>query len=661
MIARWRAAVLLTLSVGACSGQQNPATEPVQECETPEGSSAMWIDADCVDGDFDDPIIDSEASMDQPVAHQRISGHFESSGMRFTIYLPAEEHWQGRFYQTVYPLAGENAPDGSIEVAAAAGAYLVQTNSGGGYRGDAAAAKFARTVAAEHYQSSKRIYGYISGGSGGSYQTIAAMENSVGVWDGGVPFIVGDPSSIPNNFFARALARLVLADKAAQIADAVVPGGSGTPNAGLDEAETQVLQEVTNLGLPVRAWEDSSYVLGQQTPDALLGFIAQVKQMDPTYAGDFWTLPGYLGTEQSALGERVRTARIEVPVRVAALDHSAERTRVTLAGLQAHRYDGLVDITPTGSSDSLTGRLTPGSNTVEIAGLPAPDVIAALNPGATVIVDNSWYVAAVGYPRYQVPRRGGFDAYDQYRYKDGSPRYPQRPLLAGEVISRSVSGGGNHTGAIHGKVIAISNLLDADAFPLHGDWYRRQVQQALGERTDDNFRLWLFDDADHHAPARTPRLIDYTGALETALRAVSAWAEKDEPPAASTRYQVRGGQMVLPASASERGGLQATVALSADGGAVAQVQVGEPVRLQAIIDRPARAEGVAEIAWSTTGDSEFVADPEAPEPGVPAEHIVQYDEPGIYFPAVRVTTQSDESRAAAGVQALGRIRVVVRG
>ena len=33
---------------------------------------------------------------------------------------------------------------------------------------------------------------------------------------------------------------------------------------------------------------------------------------DPTYADDFWTKPGYLGTEQSPLGDVVRAALAEV-------------------------------------------------------------------------------------------------------------------------------------------------------------------------------------------------------------------------------------------------------------------------------------------------------------------------------------------------------------
>ena len=185
----------------------------------------------------------------------------------------------------------------------------MQTNGGGGYRVDAAAAKFSKTVAAKYYGWSGRIYGYIYGGSGGSYQTIGAIENTCGVWDGAVPFIIGVPTSIPNNFFVRAFARFVLEDKAPQIADAVSPGGSGDPFAGLTDLERSVLLEVTRLGVPLRMWEDYRYVLGLDTADGLLGFGGTVRAIDPTYANDFWTKPGYAGTEQSALGDLFRAAR----------------------------------------------------------------------------------------------------------------------------------------------------------------------------------------------------------------------------------------------------------------------------------------------------------------------------------------------------------------
>ncbi len=129
----------------------------------------------------------------------------------------------------MYPLQNETNTNENIHFYVESGAYGVQTNGGGGYRVDAAAAKFSKSVAARYYGHSwtRRIYGYIYGGSGGSFQTIGAIENSVGVWDGAVPFIPGVPTSIPNNFFIRDFARFVLKEKALQIADAVSPGGGG--------------------------------------------------------------------------------------------------------------------------------------------------------------------------------------------------------------------------------------------------------------------------------------------------------------------------------------------------------------------------------------------------------------------------------------------------
>lgn len=613
----------------------------------------MWITAECVDGDYADPVIDSEDDIAEPVEHRRISGHFAGTDIRFTFYLPPKDHWQGRFFHSVYPLDDEHASARAIEFAAASGGYVVQTNSSGGYRADAAAAKYSRTVAQRYYDTADRIFGYIWGGSGGSFQTIAAMENSTGVWDGGVPFIVGDPSSIPNNFFSRAKARLVLGDKAAQIGDAVAPGSYADPYVGLDDAQRQVLREITDLGMPLRAWEDGAYVLGLQAPDGLLGFATQMKEVDPTYLDDFWSQPGYLGTEKSALGDRIRAARINHQSTITNIERGPHGTRVTLDAVPATDYDGMVDFT-VGHEDRERAPATAKLDDSGVLTLADEQSGAPLQIGAEVSIDNHWYLALLDYTRHQVPQRAGFDAYDQYRWPDGSPRYPQRPLHAGSLISESVSGGGTHTGNIHGKVIAVSNLLDADAFPWHGDWYRRQVQQALGARFDDNFRLWFNDNADHQAEGRTPRLIDYTGILERALRDVAAWAETGRPPAASTRYSVSGSQIEVPAAAAERRGVQPVVELTADGEGRAEVVTGQPVRLQAIVDIPPGAGKVSEVAWNPTGDGGFVTD-------TALARTVSFDRPGIYFPAVRVTLRRDDDGPApfADVLALGRVRVVV--
>src|SRR4029079_12015292 len=109
-------------------------------------------------------------------------------------------------------------------------------------------------------------------------------------------------------------ARFVLEDKAPQIADAVAPGGSGNPTASLNTTEKAVFDEVSKFGIPLRAWEDYRYLLGLEDPNQppggviasdLLSFLGIVKAIDRTYADDFWTKPGYLGTEQSPLGELI--------------------------------------------------------------------------------------------------------------------------------------------------------------------------------------------------------------------------------------------------------------------------------------------------------------------------------------------------------------------
>ena len=59
----------------------------------------------------------------------------------------------------------------------------------------------------------KRPYGYGFGGSGGAYRTVGGIENTEGVWDGVVPYVLGSPMAIPNVFTVRMYAMRVLHDK----------------------------------------------------------------------------------------------------------------------------------------------------------------------------------------------------------------------------------------------------------------------------------------------------------------------------------------------------------------------------------------------------------------------------------------------------------------
>jgi hypothetical protein len=283
----------------------------------------MQVTAACHDLQYTAPVIDSETDETAPVAHRRVRGHFEGTNIQFTIYLHAKENkaqWEGRFFQFTYPVAFPQAPDTSqaddraIGFALSSGGYAVQagnTSVSLGYRHAAAAAKFAETVAGTYYGSDRNISGYLYGPSGGSFQTVGAAENTSGVWQGFVPMVQAAPAPTSYNFLGRSAAELILRDKADQISAALLPGGSGNPYAGLDEAEQAMLKEVHALGIPWKGWEYPDYLLGRsdQYPDGLDS--SSPLSYDPTYVDDFWNTEGYLGTENSPLGERVRAELTE--------------------------------------------------------------------------------------------------------------------------------------------------------------------------------------------------------------------------------------------------------------------------------------------------------------------------------------------------------------
>ncbi|MQY21440.1 hypothetical protein NRB20_45510 [Nocardia sp. RB20] len=651
------------------------ASAGTPQCTPTTPNGPLWVTANCVDPTYGKPVIDSQADITYPVVAHKVTGHFNGTDKRFTIELPPKDMWQGRFFQLVYPLLDETIDDRNLEFYVASGGYGVQTNGGSGYRVDAAAAKFAKTVAARYYGTNQRIYGYLFGGSGGSYETIGADENTIGVWDGAVPYIPGVPTSIPNNFFIRALGSIVLRNKASQIADAVAPGGSGDPAAGLNAMQRAVLSELTRSGVPLRALEDYQYVFGLNGnttpagPDELLGFASAVRAADATYADDFWSKPGYLGAEKSALGDFLRAGKVDRTVRITAVnrDPQGNPTSLVLDGIPANPYGTGLDFTlfaaDGANRGSLSGSLDTATKIFTLAGGNSGGALAAIAAGAELRIDNRWYLALPAYQRYQVPTRPGFYSFDQYRGLAGIPRYPRRPAQVDIGIAAGVTGGGTYSGSIHAKTIVVGNLLDSDAFAWDGDWYSQQVKQALGNAYHDNFRLWYNDNADHIAPGRTDRLIDYTGILHQALRDVAAWAEKGIPPAESTRYRQQDSQITVPATAAERRGIQPVVDLTADGKNRVEVHTGTAVTFKARIQVPPGQGKIVDIAWNYTGTGAFktIQLTGSPRESIDVTKTFTFDKPGTYFPALLATAQrgGDANARYTRVQNLGRMRVVV--
>jgi len=629
----------------------------------------MFVTADSVDPLYNIPVIDSKTDHTAPVPHHKVSGHFEGTDYKFNFYFPTKNQWKGRFFQLVYPLWDENASDETISFGADSGAYTVQTNGNGGYRVDAAAAKFSKTVAASYYGTSERIYGYIYGGSGGSFQTIGAIENSLGVWDGAVPYIPGVPTSIPNDFFARAFARFVLEDKAPKIADSVSPGGSGNPYADLSKVEKEVLIEVSKLGVPIQAWEDYTYMLGLEDPQGLLGFGATVRASDPSYFEDFWSKQGYLGTEQSALGDLFRDSRIDHIATIIQINRNEQNipTSLVLDSVPVDLKNSNFDFTLYAADGTrkigiISGSLEPSTNVFTIASENTESVLSQIENGLKFRIDNLWFLALLSYHRHQVPQRPGYYAWDHLRTTDGMPLYPQRPLEIGPMISTNVSGGGTHTGMIQGKVIMVTNLLDNDAYPWHGDWYSTRVKESLGESYDENFRIWFNDNADHAGP-RTNRLVQFNGILQQALRDVSAWAEKGVAPAGSTNYDVVDSQIIVPNTAAERLGIQPFVDLTVNDATRIDVEVGEFVTFAAVIQVPPGAGKLVGTEWDFLGTGSYKTLPFGnPKQSIEVKTTFTYNTPGTYFPVLRVTAQreGDKNTPFSKIENLSRVRVVVK-
>jgi hypothetical protein len=656
---------------------------------------------------FDEPYVDMEEWRDTPVRHRYVHGGFTGTQTRFSVYLPPESSYEGRFFQHITPvpdsehLAQQQGPgeQNKIGFAIASGGYFLETNGGGvwggygshdptvaGYRANAASAQYSRVVAAQMY-GDHRSYGYAYGGSGGGFRTIGGMENTAGVWDGAVPYVIGSPMAIPNMFTVRMHAQRILRHQLDRIVDAVEPGGSGDPYDGLSAEEREALLEVTRMGFPPRSWFGHR-TMGMHAFPVLYG---GMRLADPTYFEEFWNEPGYLGYESPPSLERDRVRhRSEV---AATLTHEEAEALGLPVGRQPGRARGAVDTAWRDAGDPVPVpvalRLSSASpvdaegadllvHSGEAAGARLgllsvvgdlvmfgpgdTDSVLRIRSGDAVEVDNSGFLAAQTYHRHQVPDNDEFPVWDQFRNPDGSPRYPQRPMILGPLFSAAAAGT-VQSGRFEGKMIVVESLLDREALPWQADWYRSKVREHLGDDHDDHFRLWFTDNALHgdDSQQEPTHAVPYVGVLHQALRDVSRWVEAGIPPPESTAYEVMDGQVVVPSDAPARRGVQPVVSLTVNGGARADVGVGDEVMLRVSAAAPPGTGFVVAVEWDFDGTGRFpVQETVEPAEAVVVERRWSAPERGTYFPVVRAVAQRDGDAASAyaRLRNLARVRVV---
>ena len=643
---RWRGGALLVaaallvvgVSPAVTASNEASASAPAPACQPQYGGGPLFVTAACVDPVLDQPYIDEDqpGTITDPttgvtVSFRYIHGGFTGTAARFAFYFPSPDKYRGRFFETTYPtLSQENAAPGcpsigtsycSVAFAVSNGAYVVSTNNAGGvptggalapYRANAAAAKFSRVVAEKMvYHTSARPRGYIYGASGGAYQTVGAMENTSGVWDGAVPMVFGVPNAIPSFMTVELLALRVLADKLPQIADAMAPGGSGNPYAGLTPEQQSVLQEVTRLGFPLRGWWQYATLNGG-------GFYAvepAVRAIDPSYVNDFWTQPGYEGSDPS-----VQAARVQYDT--------------TVTGLVGAPAGGLLLASvPTGDLDSADLNILSGpeagqtvpigtvtGNTLTFGPSANPAVTSQITAGTSVELDNSWLIALQYYQRHQAPTPDEY-GWNQYRGPNGQPLEPQRPILVGPLLAASTAGS-VASGHFYGKMIMLESTMDVQAYPWSADWYSKQAQAALGSSFGNSFRLWYMDNADHdpEGPAATDatdpadHIVSYTGEFQQALLDLDAWVAHRVQPPASTNYSIdANNQVQLAAAAVKRHGVQPVVTLTARTRASAHgsrgqriyVAAGQPVTFSVDAQVPPGAGKIVKVEWDFEGTGSF--------------------------------------------------------
>ncbi len=659
------------------SGERLKAGEAVAvEAE----ESMERVTADSIDPKYGKPYVDVNELRSKPVPHRYVHGGFTGTGARFSFYFPPKEQYQGRFFHNTYPMAlsedigpfpiAFDVSTGNLPFTIDSGAYYVQTNLGGTDRGggmadpaiaafrvNAAAAKYSRVIAAELY-GNHRPFGYLFGGSGGSYQVIGSAENTEGVWDGFVPFVMATPNAIPSMFTVRMNALRVLRQRNQfpAVMDAIDPGGSGDPYAALNDEERAALKEATLMGYPPRGWWDHA------TLDS--GHFSQVApimpMLDAGYLEDFWTKPGYLGKDSPALA--AQRFRFETTV-TGTIDGFPRHLELDAVPDRDFSDSHLVIISGEAAGKSIAIARIDGK-TIGFAYAADQSVANAIKTGDRVCIDNSWALALQTYHRHQLPSPDLY-GWNQFRQANGEPMYPQRGILIGP-LSAVGTAGSIPNGKISSKMLLLECLMDIDALPWQADWYRSRVRESLGAGFEDSFALWYIDHAQHDNPqslAAHAHTVSFEGALQQALRDISAWVEKGMKPS-STQYTVVDTQVLVPDRANERKGIQPVVTLQANGSPRAETRVGESVSFTASIEVPTDAGTIVSAEWDFEGVGNYPVTAQIGDSlsqlEISATHA--YARPGTYFAVLRATAQREgNAKTPFGrIQNIARARVVVR-
>jgi hypothetical protein len=307
-----------------------------------------------------------------------------------------------------------------------------------------------------------------------------------------------------------------------------------------------------------------------------------------------------------------------------------------------------------GGAGSLIIASTTGAEEAQLA-------FTDVKPEDELSIDNRDFLAYGYYYRHHVVT-------DEFT-ADGIPFYPQDGAIEWPSIW-----GNDPDGDLHGKVILIHHAQDLYVWPPDMVKFARQVRERKGDDCADSFRFWFTDRAEHifppmkdegPVPVHSSRLVNYTPVIEQAMHDVIDWVEKGIAPAEDTGFEFTKDQaVVLAPTGAERRGIQPVVHATANGGARAQVKVGEPVTLEVQAETPPGGGAIVSIEWDMEGRGDWAVQMDGID-GTKSELSSQttyaFSEPGTYFPSVRVSSRRDGDVNAKRrrIPNIDRVRVVV--
>ncbi|WP_261569729.1 tannase/feruloyl esterase family alpha/beta hydrolase [Frankia gtarii] len=673
---------------------------------------------------FGAPYIDSDEWRESPLPHRHVHGGFKDTDTRFTFYFPTEDSYDGRLF---HPLEGAHAGHedafggpmgdviGGLVLISRLGGYMIESNSGHigddidprggddptlyGHRASVETARFSKHVAAQVYGAPPH-HAYVWGGSGGGRRSPLCLEYGTGVYDGALPFMGGGEiaahgvTTLMKGAQVMAFASMfnvqrLLRRQAAGVIDAMRPGGSGDPYAGLTTHQREELANLYQLGYPRG---DEFMIFSPMGQIWLWSSIAdRLATEDAEYFTAFWTQPGYVGHDApDALADdildvtttvsRVVTGReLLTDPAYAGPEYGGLRVMASLMSAgpdlpMAIEVEGLGDGYRLGAGLQLVSGKAKGRQLYcmgHAGNLLSADGVAEANllrfrdveVGDEIHVDNRRFLAFCYYYRHHLMDEPAFD----FLRPDGRPIYPQS-----RVPTMSPLMGVAYSGQYEGKLLWVHHTHDASLWPPQGLVYEAAVRAVRGpEAAAERFRLRWTENAEHIPPAYLPSapdratstwLIDYLPVIEQSLLDLVAWVEQGIEPAGS-HYEFRDGRVVLPATATERGGIQPVVSATVDGGERAEVPAGTAVTLRVDAEVPPGAGTIVAVEWDLDGSGAFAdpADVIGTPTAVSLTRTHAYPTPGTRFATARVWSHRDGDRDAVHrrIPNVASVRIVV--